>query len=1143
MVNIAYDTFFKAFARQLSAFLIVLVLLAPSASALTTTATITIEDPNSAVIVNNAPMACGAVVCVGNFGEADCTYAYDFTTCTVWGDYDVTITYTHAGTNCDGSALDPVTSVETFNYFIYHCADTKAPTTTDNYGIKDGIWQGSDQTITLTASDPAVSSGIKDTKYCIDATDTCIPSINYVSPVTITTEGTSYFRYRSTDNANNVQAIVSRKVMIDKSGFSVDAGTDKTTNSIFTQDATVTIPISGISSYSWSKVSGPGNIIFGSSASEDTTIRTNTDGTYVIRLTVIDNLGNSVSDTMTLVWDTTDPTTFDNYAAKDGNWQGSDQTIVLTPTDPAPSSGISSTKYCIDATDTCIPSIDYAGSFIITTEGTSYFRYRSVDNVGNVQAIVSRKVMIDKSGFSVNAGTDKTTDSIFTQDATVTIPISGISSYSWSKVSGPGNIIFGSSAAEDTTIRASADGTYTIRLTVIDNVGNSVSDTMTLVWDTTDPTTSDNYGAKDGIWQNSDQTIILTPTDPAPSSGLSYTRYCIDTTNTCVPSVNYAGSFIISAQGTSYFRYRSADNVGNVQNIVSRTVMIDKTPLTVDAGTDKTTNSIFTQDGTVSVPLSGISSYSWTKRSGPGNIIFGSSGAEDTTIRADADGTYVIRLTAISNSGNSGFDEMILIWDTKDPTTSDNYGAKDSIWQTSDQTIILTPSDPAPSSGLVYTQYCIDATDACTPSTDYAGPVLMSSEGINFFRYRSADNAGNIQTIVSREVMIDKSPPSITIESPEDKTYDTQWIWFNVTAIDTYVSVDWCGFSLNGSANVTMGNDSPTHFYYINKSVYVGDYNVVFHCNDSNGLMNSTSISFKVEYDCMLNEDLDPECVNVWLCRLNKWIKDSDNSTDACCCMSSGYWETAESCCDSADSWLSGDSRWVCSTGVVMGVYTGPACSPAMNPFIVDVETVFECNEIEIGGTKMWWDGSAWVTVAPLHCVCTQDSDCNTAGGETCIENMCVTVIEPGLALLPGSISIPIGETGDIILEIKNDMTVTDSIKINIDDTMEISNWAWFNGQKNKNPHSIDVIISPRSTKMLLIEILGGKTGTYTLRVSAESLLTLKYVSDTATVRITPKIDSTTGVTSTDTPGLSGFGFVIVLLFASLFIYSGKKRL
>ncbi|MCK4808969.1 MAG: hypothetical protein KAS90_05075, partial [Candidatus Aenigmarchaeota archaeon] len=619
MVNIAYDTFFKAFTRQLFAFLIVLVLLTHPASALTTTAKVTIEDPLGAVVVNNAPMTCSAVVCVGNFGEVNCTYAYDFTTCNVWGDYDVTITYTHSGTNCDATPLDPVTLVETYEYFIYHCADTQAPTTTDNYNAEDGFWQNSDQTIMLTESDPAVSSGIKETKYCIDATDTCVPSTDYTVPVTITAEGTSYFRYRSTDNADNVQSIVSRTVKIDK-----------------------------------------------------------------------------------------------------------------TPP-------------------------------------------------------------------SVNAGTDKTIDSLFTQDATVTDPLSGISSYSWTKISGPGSIIFGSSAAEDTTIRADTDGTYVIRLTVIDNVGYSGSDDMTLVWDTVNPTTTDNYGAKDGIWQNSDQTITITESDPAPSSGIDETKYCIDTTDTCIPSINYVGPVTITAEGTSYFRYRSIDNAGNVQSIVSREVMINKNPPSVDAGTDKTTNSIFTQDATVTASISGISSYSWTKISGPGNIIFGSPAAEDTTIRADTDGTYVIRLTVIDNAGNSDSDDMTLVWDTVDPTTSDDY-ASDNIWVTADQTITLTPTDPAPSSGISSTRYCNDTTDTCIPSTDYTVPVLISSEGINYFRYRSVDNAGNIQSTVSRTVKIDKGPPSITIESPEDKTYDTQWIWFNVTAVDAHNPVDWCGFSLNGSA-------------------------------------------------------------------------------------------------------------------------------------------------------------------------------------------------------------------------------------------------------------------------------------------------------------------------------------------------------
>lgn len=60
--------------------------------------------------------------------------------------------------------------------------------------------------------------------------------------------------------------------------------------------------------------------------------------------------------------------------------------------------------------------------------------------------------------------------------------------YTWSKVSGPGTLAFGSSNAEDTTISANLDGSYIVRLTVFDAAGNSASDDLTFIWDTTAPT-------------------------------------------------------------------------------------------------------------------------------------------------------------------------------------------------------------------------------------------------------------------------------------------------------------------------------------------------------------------------------------------------------------------------------------------------------------------------------------------------------------------------------------------------------------------------------------------------------------------------------------------------------------------------------
>ncbi len=194
----------------------------------------------------------------------------------------------------------------------------------------------------------------------------------------------------------------------------------------------------------------------------------------------------------------------------------------------------------------------------------------SITNLATFSDITPPEFVIgdDTTPPSVDAGEDKTTNTLFTQDGSAHDEGSGIATYAWTKESGPGEITFGSANAEDTTISASADGSYVIRLTATDKAGNLSYDEMVLTWDTAPPE--------------------------------------------------------------------------------------------VDAGEDKTTNDLFTQDGSAHDEGSGIASYSWTKESGPGEITFGSANAEDTTISASADGSYVIRLTVTDKAGNSSYDEMVL---------------------------------------------------------------------------------------------------------------------------------------------------------------------------------------------------------------------------------------------------------------------------------------------------------------------------------------------------------------------------------------------------------------------------------------------------------------------------------------------------
>jgi hypothetical protein len=88
------------------------------------------------------------------------------------------------------------------------------------------------------------------------------------------------------------------------------------------------------------------------------------------------------------------------------------------------------------------------------------------------------------------------------------------------------------------------------------------------------------------------------------------------------------------------------------------------------------------------------------------------------------------------------------------PVTTDDYGGstKYGVWQNGDQTVNLSPTDTL--SYVDDTLYCIDQTDTCDPDTS-GTVVLVTPEGVNYVRYYSIDNVGNIEDVKSVEVMID----------------------------------------------------------------------------------------------------------------------------------------------------------------------------------------------------------------------------------------------------------------------------------------------------------------------------------------------------------------------------------------------------
>jgi hypothetical protein len=115
--------------------------------------------------------------------------------------------------------------------------------------------------------------------------------------------------------------------------------------------------------------------------------------TLNMRATNANGIGTAIA--IATVVDTAAPSTTSNAVA---GWFGADQVVTLTPTDAG--SGIASTTYCTDATNTCTPGTSGTTVNVSCAAGAvcqTYVRFRSTDNLGNVEPTKSAQVSIDKS--------------------------------------------------------------------------------------------------------------------------------------------------------------------------------------------------------------------------------------------------------------------------------------------------------------------------------------------------------------------------------------------------------------------------------------------------------------------------------------------------------------------------------------------------------------------------------------------------------------------------------------------------------------------------------------------------------------------------------------------------------------------------
>lgn len=217
-----------------------------------------------------------------------------------------------------------------------------------------------------------------------------------------------------------------------------------------------------------------------------------------------------------------------------------------------------------------------------------------------------------------------------------------------------------------------ADNPMTLNMQATDSGGTTTATSISRTCDTVAPTTSDNASA---TWVNtSPQAVTLTPVDTTGgNSGVGSTNWCVDTATpgTCDPAGNTGTSASVTCTAgnacTRYVRYRSTDNVGNIETTKTSTNVINidmanPGEVTGFAGVAGNNTVALSWNANASDTGSGLDTTNTYKvvrgttlpadYCGAGTVVYTGNGTSHPENTAANGTTYYYKLCTLDNAGN-----------------------------------------------------------------------------------------------------------------------------------------------------------------------------------------------------------------------------------------------------------------------------------------------------------------------------------------------------------------------------------------------------------------------------------------------------------------------------------------------------------
>ncbi len=549
------------------------------------------------------------------------------------------------------------------------------------------------------------------------------------------------------------------------------------------------LPANSSVTVSWAMLSGPGAVTFADSSAAVTLATFSEVGTYSLRLVGDDSQLANIDDMTVKVLPPNDAPIVSAGADLEIRLP---QKATLNGTitdDGQPSGTLAITWSKVSGPGT----VTFANAKVADTTatfnqpGTYILRVMASDahlSSGDELTVVVKPA---NQPPTVSAGPDQTITLPDSASLSATASDDGIPEGSavaivWSKVSGPGIVLFSSSSEPTTSASFSEAGKYVLRATASDTALSKSDDvTITVQPNPVNLPPIVNAGPDQVITLPAQAGLSGTAGDDKQPAGstltVAWSKVSGPGTVTFSKPAALATAAAFSAAGEYVLRLTASDTALTSADDITVTVFPINNPPTVKAGADQTVMLPHSASlsGTVSddgQPAGGALATTWSKVSGPGTVEFQDASAAATVATFSTNGSYVLRLTA--NDSKLGKSDDVTITVTppnRVPTVS--AGA--------DQTIHLpnaaslkgsVTDDRLPPGKTVSTSWSkVSGPGAVTFANAKAAATSASFSDAGTYVLRLSANDTLLEA--SDEVLVTVTPPlppppAVSITSPAD---------------------------------------------------------------------------------------------------------------------------------------------------------------------------------------------------------------------------------------------------------------------------------------------------------------------------------------------------------------------------------------